>query len=137
MFRSFLRFFGPRQTALLGAFATYKLAPHLATSEENERINQKLKKKLNEKYHNRKDISFELTDEFRYFHNYPDKIWSSSVATPTKPSRNRSQTPSKSNWAASRSDDSTTEKSASKSETTYVPKTYSLSSQPVLPSTKT
>jgi type VI protein secretion system component VasK len=62
MFRSFLRFFGPRQLGLIGAFATYKLAPYMATSEENERINQKLKKKLNEKYHNRKDISFELTD---------------------------------------------------------------------------
>lgn len=41
------------------------VGPLWATSEENARINQKLKKKLNERYHDRKDISFELTDEFR------------------------------------------------------------------------
>ena len=61
MFRSFLRLFGPRHLGLFGAFTVAKLGPFFATSEENARINQKLKKKLNEKYHNR-DISFELTD---------------------------------------------------------------------------
>lgn len=49
---------------LLGGL-TMGVGPLWATSEENARINQKLKKKLNERYHDRKDISFELTDEFR------------------------------------------------------------------------
>jgi hypothetical protein len=62
MFRSFARVFGPRKLAFLGALATLKLSPYLNASEENARINQKLKKKLNERYHNRHDISFELTD---------------------------------------------------------------------------
>jgi hypothetical protein len=62
MFKSFFRFVGPRQLGLFFAFSSLKLNPYLATSEENERINQKLKRKLNEKYHNRKDISFELTE---------------------------------------------------------------------------
>ena len=66
MFRSFFKAFKPRHLAFFGAFASLRLAPYMALSEENERINQKLKRKLNEKYHNRKDISFELTDEFRY-----------------------------------------------------------------------
>ena len=66
MFRSFARVFGPRRLAFVGAFATLKLAPFMNASEENARINQKLKKKLNERYHNTRDISFELTDEFRY-----------------------------------------------------------------------
>ena len=61
MFRAFLRFLGPRQVGAFCAISTIRMAPFLATSEENELINQKLKKKLNEKYHNRKDISFELT----------------------------------------------------------------------------
>ena len=65
MFRSFFKTFAPRHLAFFGAFATLRLTPYLGLSEENERINQKLKRKLNEKYHNRKDISFELTDEFR------------------------------------------------------------------------
>ena len=58
MFKSFLRFFGPKQISLFTAFSLMKLSPYLLTSEENERINRKLKKILNEKYHNRKDISF-------------------------------------------------------------------------------
>ncbi len=58
MFRSFFRLFRPKHVGLFGGFLTLRMAPFLATSEENERINQKLKKKLNEKYHNRKDISF-------------------------------------------------------------------------------
>ena len=66
MFRSFFKAFAPRHLAFFGAFASLRLSPYMALSEENERINQKLKRKLNEKYHNRKDISFELTDEFRY-----------------------------------------------------------------------
>ena len=66
MFRSFFKAFNPRHFAFLGAFASSHFLPFMATSEEHERINQKLKRKLNEKYHNRKDISFELTDEFRY-----------------------------------------------------------------------
>jgi hypothetical protein len=61
MFKSFLRFFGPRQLSILTAFSLLRLSPLLLTSEENERINLKLKRKLNEKYH-RKDISFELTE---------------------------------------------------------------------------
>jgi hypothetical protein len=61
MFRSFLRLFGPRQLGLFAGFSLLRLTPLFMTSEENERINQKLKRKLNEKYHNRKDISFELT----------------------------------------------------------------------------
>lgn len=90
MFRSFLRFFGPRQFGLLAAFTLLKVPSLLATSEENERINQKLKKKLNEKFHNRKDISFELTDEFRYPPPHPGRTWSSSRATPTRPSPKKS-----------------------------------------------
>ena len=35
MFKSFFRFFGPRQIALLSAFTLFKLTPYLATSEEN------------------------------------------------------------------------------------------------------
>ena len=66
MFKSFLRWFGPKQLGLFLGFSTLRLSPFLLTSEENERINQKLKGKLNEKYHNRKDISFELTEEYRY-----------------------------------------------------------------------
>lgn len=62
MFKHFLRFFGPKQFALFSAFSFLKLSPLFMTSEENERINKKLKRILNEKYHNRKDISFELTD---------------------------------------------------------------------------
>lgn len=59
MFRSFLRFLGgPRQLGVLGGFCTLRLSPLWLTSEENERINLKLKRILNEKYHNRKDISF-------------------------------------------------------------------------------
>ena len=58
MFRSFFRLLKPQHIGIAAGFATLKLAPYFATSEENERINQSLKKKLNEKYHNRKDISF-------------------------------------------------------------------------------
>lgn len=65
MFRSFFRLFTPQRLAFVGAFASLRLLPCLLASEENSMINQKLKKKLNEKYHNRQDISFELTDEFR------------------------------------------------------------------------
>lgn len=65
MFKSFFRFLGPKQFSIFTAFSLIKLSPYLLTSEENERINQKLKRKLNEKYHNRKDISFELTEEYR------------------------------------------------------------------------
>lgn len=65
MFRSLLRFLGPRQVGIFLGFSLLRLSPLLLTSEENERINQKLKRKLNEKYHNRKDISFELTEEYR------------------------------------------------------------------------
>jgi hypothetical protein len=90
MFKSFLRFFGPKQFGLLTAFSVLKLAPYLLTSEENERINQKLKRKLNEKYHNRKDISFELTEEYRYSRHNPAKTWSSSLATPTRRWRRKS-----------------------------------------------
>lgn len=75
MFRSFLRFLGPKQLGLFGVFSLIKLSPYLLTSEENERINQKLKRKLNEKYHNRKDISFELTEEYRYSASYAGRTW--------------------------------------------------------------
>ena len=43
---------------LAGAFCLFNAVPLWLSSAENVRINQKLKKKLNEKYHNRKDISF-------------------------------------------------------------------------------
>ena len=66
MFRSFGRLFSARRVGLAGAFCLLNALPIWLSSSENERINQKLKRKLNEKYHNRKDISFELTDEFRY-----------------------------------------------------------------------
>ena len=85
MFGSFFRRFTPRQFAFLGAFSMMRLMPFLATSEENERINKKLKRKLNERYHNREDISFELTEEFRYSCPHPGRTWSSSQATPTRP----------------------------------------------------
>lgn len=65
MFRSFFKLFGPRQIGLIGGISFLKFKPYFMTSDENERINQKLKRKLNEKFHNRKDISFELTEEFR------------------------------------------------------------------------
>lgn len=65
MFKSFMRMFGPKQLGLIGGLTLTQMQPYLSTSEENERINQKLKRKLNEKFHNRKDISFELTEEFR------------------------------------------------------------------------
>ena len=58
MFRSFFRFFRPRHFSFMGGIAALHLLPFVATSEENARINQKLKKKLNERYHNQKDISF-------------------------------------------------------------------------------
>ncbi len=58
MFRQFLKLFGPRQLGLIGAVGFLKFQPFMLTNEENERINQKLKRKLNEKFHNRKDISF-------------------------------------------------------------------------------
>ena len=66
MFRSFAKIFTARRVGLAGAFTLLNALPLWLNSAENVRINQKLKKKLNEKYHNRKDISFELTDEFRY-----------------------------------------------------------------------
>ena len=75
MFRSFLKLFGPRQLGLLGTLSFLKFQPYLMTNEENERINQKLKRKLNEKFHNRKDISFELTEEFRYSFSDTGKTW--------------------------------------------------------------
>lgn len=65
MFRSFGKIFSPRYLGLMGAFFTMNTAPLWMSQEENEQINQKLKKKMNEKFHNRKDISFELTEEFR------------------------------------------------------------------------
>lgn len=58
--------FTGRRVGLVGAFCLLNALPLWLSSAENVRINQKLKKKMNEKYHNRKDISFELTDEFRY-----------------------------------------------------------------------
>jgi hypothetical protein len=47
MFRSFLKLFGPKQLGLIGAISLLKFQPYLMTNEENERINQKLKRKLN------------------------------------------------------------------------------------------
>lgn len=58
MFRSFAKIFNPRAFGLLGAFFCIQTSPYWMTQEEKEIINQKLKKKLNEKFHNRKDISF-------------------------------------------------------------------------------
>ena len=46
MLRSFLRLLGTRQLSLFSAFSLLKLSPYLLKSEENERINQKLKRKL-------------------------------------------------------------------------------------------
>lgn len=66
MFRSFFKIFTGRQATLGYSFLLMNSAPYWMRNEENERINQKLKRKLNEKYHNHKDISFELTEEFRY-----------------------------------------------------------------------
>ena len=63
------------------------------SSAENMRINQKLKKKLNEKYHNRKDISFELTDEFRYDLAQVGKTCSFSRETPIKSSLGNRRNP--------------------------------------------
>ena len=74
MFGSFGRFFTARRVGLAGAFCLLNAVPLWLSSAENVRINQKLKKKLNEKYHNRKDISFELTDEFRYNQDEIEKI---------------------------------------------------------------
>lgn len=61
MFKSFAKIFTSRGLGILGAFLMVNTAPYWMDQQENERINQKLKKKLNEKFHNRKDISFELT----------------------------------------------------------------------------
>ena len=58
MFRSFLRFFGPRQLGLFTAFSLIKLTPYLLNSEEAAEINAKLKRKIDEKYHHQKEISF-------------------------------------------------------------------------------
>lgn len=58
MFRSFAKIFTASRVGLFGAFFLANKGPTWLTQEENERINQKLKKKLNEKFHNRKDISF-------------------------------------------------------------------------------
>ena len=67
MFRSLAsRLLQPRKLAFVGSFFLLNSATYWLINEEQERINQKLKKKLNEKFHNRKDISFELTEEFRY-----------------------------------------------------------------------
>jgi hypothetical protein len=47
MFRSFFKLLTPQHLAFFSAFTSLKLTPYFATSEENERINQSLKKKLN------------------------------------------------------------------------------------------
>lgn len=60
MFRKISRLFTPNRLALgffTSAFA-FTTSKFWLSEEENNRINQKLKKKLNEKFHNRKDISF-------------------------------------------------------------------------------
>lgn len=117
MYRSFFKFFTPRHFSLLSAFTLVPWLSHKLTSSENERINQKLKRKLNEKFHDRKDISFELTDEFRYAMPKVGKIWSSSLEIRIRPLQKRSLRYSKYNWEASKSADSLTEKSQLKSKT--------------------
>lgn len=47
MFRSFAKLFTPRRLGVLGAFFMVSTGPYWMDQKENERINQKLKKKLN------------------------------------------------------------------------------------------
>ena len=89
MFRSF-RFFGPRQLGLFTAFSLMKFTPYIMESEEAAHINAKLKRKLDERYHHRKDISFELDEEKRYSSPYAGRKWSFSLETPTTPSPRKS-----------------------------------------------
>ena len=95
MFRSLLRIVSSRQAQLCSAFFLLNTVPSWLRNEENERINQKLKKKLNEKFHNRKDISFELTEEFRYFFLNVEKIWLFFQVIQIEPLLNKSQKSSK------------------------------------------
>lgn len=61
MFGQFWRRLGGVRPLGLLACMAMGTGPLLATSEANAKFNQKLKKKLNEKYHDRKDISLELS----------------------------------------------------------------------------
>jgi len=65
MLRNFLRFLGPKQLALFTAFSLVKLTPYWANGEPNSDINARLKRKLNEKFQHRMDVSFELDEENR------------------------------------------------------------------------
>lgn len=62
MFRSFFKMFGCRQASFASVFFLANPAVAWLQNEENERINKKLKMKLNDRFHHHRDISYELTE---------------------------------------------------------------------------
>lgn len=64
MLRSFFKLLSVKQASFTSMFFLDNLVCCYLNSEENEKLNLKLKIKLNERFYHDRDISYELTEEF-------------------------------------------------------------------------